>query len=52
MTGLWQVSGRSSVDYAHRIELDETYVRSWSPWLDLRILASTLFVLLKFNDAA
>jgi len=52
MTGLWQVSGRSSVDYPKRVALDETYVRSWSPWLDLTILVSTIFVLFKVNDAA
>jgi exopolysaccharide production protein ExoY len=52
MTGLWQVSGRSSVDYCDRVALDETYVRSWSLWLDLKILFSTVFVLLKFSDAA
>lgn len=52
MTGLWQVSGRTSVGYPERVALDETYVRTWSPWLDLRILFSTIFVLLKFNDAA
>jgi exopolysaccharide production protein ExoY len=52
MTGLWQVSGRTSVDYPKRVALDETYVRSWSPWLDLTILVSTIFVLFKFDDAA
>ncbi len=52
MTGLWQVSGRTSADYARRVALDETYVRSWSLWLDLKITMSTIFVLLKFNDAA
>jgi len=52
MTGLWQVSGRSSVDYPKRVALDDTYVRSWSLWLDLTILVSTIFVLFKVNDAA
>jgi exopolysaccharide production protein ExoY len=52
MTGLWQVSGRSSVDYATRVALDETYVRSWSLWLDLKILFRTIFVILKFGDSA
>lgn len=52
MTGLWQVSGRSSVDYERRIELDQTYIESWSLWLDLKILVRTIFVLMKFDDAA
>jgi exopolysaccharide production protein ExoY len=52
MTGLWQVSGRSSVDYARRVDLDENYVRSWSLWLDLKILFRTVGVLIDVNDAA
>ncbi len=52
MTGLWQVSGRSSTDYPTRVALDETYVRSWSISLDLRILFNTIFVVLKPGDAA
>lgn len=42
MTGLWQVSGRNRVTYRRMHELDIEYVRSWSVWLDLRILAATL----------
>ena len=52
MTGLWQVSGRSSVDYARRVALDERYVCRWSIWLDLKILLDTIFVIVAFNDAA
>jgi lipopolysaccharide/colanic/teichoic acid biosynthesis glycosyltransferase len=42
MTGLWQVSGRNRVDYRRMHELDLEYVRGWSLWLDLKILAATL----------
>jgi len=42
MTGLWQVSGRNRVTYRRMHELDVEYVRNWSLWLDLRILAKTL----------
>jgi lipopolysaccharide/colanic/teichoic acid biosynthesis glycosyltransferase len=42
MTGLWQVSGRNRVDYRRMHELDIEYVRGWSLWLDLKILALTL----------
>lgn len=52
MTGLWQVSGRSSLDYNQRVALDERYVRSWSLWLDLKIMFKTISVLAKFDDAA
>jgi lipopolysaccharide/colanic/teichoic acid biosynthesis glycosyltransferase len=41
LTGLWQVSGRSEVSRRDRVQLDSYYVRNWSPWLDLNILART-----------
>jgi len=41
LTGLWQVSGRSNVNYATRISLDEQYVREWSMYQDLKILLKT-----------
>jgi Undecaprenyl-phosphate galactose phosphotransferase WbaP len=39
MAGLWQVSGRNSVSYEERVQLDVSYIRNWSVWLDLVILA-------------
>jgi lipopolysaccharide/colanic/teichoic acid biosynthesis glycosyltransferase len=42
MTGLWQVSGRSLLRYDDMIGLDIRYTRTWSLWLDLRILARTV----------
>lgn len=41
ITGLWQISGRSDTTYDERVSLDEYYVRNWSIWLDLYILART-----------
>jgi Undecaprenyl-phosphate galactose phosphotransferase WbaP len=41
ITGLWQVSGRNDVGYNTRVELDSYYVRNWSVWMDLYILART-----------
>jgi Undecaprenyl-phosphate galactose phosphotransferase WbaP len=46
LSGLWQVSGRNDVTYAERIALDCYYVRNWSVWLDLVILARTFRVVL------
>jgi Undecaprenyl-phosphate galactose phosphotransferase WbaP len=44
ITGLWQISGRNNTTYSERVELDVFYVRNWSLWLDLYILASTVRV--------
>ena len=45
ITGLWQVSGRSRTSYARRVELDRTYVDTWSLGADLAIIWRTIFVL-------
>lgn len=42
LSGLWQVSGRSHVDYDKRARLDASYVRSWSLTTDLMILLRTI----------
>jgi lipopolysaccharide/colanic/teichoic acid biosynthesis glycosyltransferase len=42
MSGLWQVSGRSNVNYKDRAKLDATYVLSWRLRLDLKILIQTI----------
>jgi Undecaprenyl-phosphate galactose phosphotransferase WbaP len=42
ITGLWQVSGRSDMTFDQRIALDTYYVRNWSVWLDLIVLARTV----------
>ncbi len=41
ITGLWQVSGRSDVDYAERVAMESWYVRNWSLWLDISLLFRT-----------
>lgn len=41
VTGLWQVRGRNSTTFDDRVELDTYYVRNWSLWIDLIILART-----------
>jgi len=42
VTGLWQVSGRSDVDYAERVDLDIQYINNWSLTLDFTILFRTI----------
>lgn len=46
ITGWWQVCGRSDVGYPERVQMDSWYVRNWSVWLDLVILAKTFNVVL------
>ena len=41
LTGLWQVSGRSRVTFDEMVRLDLQYARSWSPWMDIKILLRT-----------
>jgi lipopolysaccharide/colanic/teichoic acid biosynthesis glycosyltransferase len=41
ITGLWQVSGRNNTSYERRIFWDDYYVRNWSIWFDIYLLART-----------
>jgi lipopolysaccharide/colanic/teichoic acid biosynthesis glycosyltransferase len=41
ITGLWQVGGRNRIAFDDMVRLDLLYAKSWSPWLDLKILART-----------
>ncbi len=51
MSGLWQVSGRSDTDYGERVEMDSYFVRNWSVWLDVIILARTIKIVLLSKGA-
>jgi lipopolysaccharide/colanic/teichoic acid biosynthesis glycosyltransferase len=42
MTGLWQVSGRSDLDFDDLVRLDFLYLERWSVGLDLSILLKTI----------
>jgi len=42
LSGLWQVSGRSNVNFSARAKLDATYVETWSLRQDMAILARTV----------
>jgi lipopolysaccharide/colanic/teichoic acid biosynthesis glycosyltransferase len=52
MTGLWQVSGRSELTLEEMIALDIEYARSRSLWLNVKILARTVPVVLIGRGAA
>ncbi|MCA9421325.1 MAG: sugar transferase [Nitrospira sp.] len=51
LTGLWQVSGRSSTSFAKWMELDLHYIDKWSLWLDLKILFKTIPAVMKGSGA-
>jgi exopolysaccharide biosynthesis polyprenyl glycosylphosphotransferase len=42
ITGLWQVSGRSDLDFDDLVRLDFLYLERWSVFLDLSILVKTV----------
>lgn len=46
ITGLAQINGRNAIPWKERYEFDVTYVEDWSLWLDIKILAQTVIVVL------
>lgn len=52
LTCLWQISGRNQVDFDRWMQLDLEYIDSWSPWLDLKILAKTVPAVLSGRGAS
>lgn len=51
ITGLWQVSGRSDIQYEERVRLDMQYIRNWTIWLDLQLLLRTIPTVLRKQGA-
>lgn len=41
ITGIWQVEGRSRVKFDEMVRMDLAYARSWSLWVDIKILLRT-----------
>ena len=52
ITGLWQVSGRSDVDFATRAGMDAWYMKNWSIWNDIVIILKTFKVVLVREGAS
>lgn len=42
ITCLWQISGRSDIDFQRWMELDLEYIDNWSFWLDIQIILKTI----------
>ena len=51
ITGLWQVEGRSRVTFDEMVRMDIRYARSWSLWLDIKILLRTPFAVISGSGA-
>jgi lipopolysaccharide/colanic/teichoic acid biosynthesis glycosyltransferase len=51
ITGLWQISGRSKTTFDEMVRLDLRYARTWSLWLDIKILLQTPVVVLSGEGA-
>jgi exopolysaccharide biosynthesis polyprenyl glycosylphosphotransferase len=42
ITGLWQVSGRSTLPFEDMVRLDIYYIENWSLWMDIKLLLRTI----------
>lgn len=52
LTGMWQVSGRSTItDFEEVVKLDTEYINNWSIGLDLKIMLKTIKAVLKKDGA-
>lgn len=51
ITGVWQVNGRSDVDFHTMTQMDLEYIQGWSLWNDIRILAVTPLAVLSGKGA-
>ena len=52
ITGIWQVSGRSDVDFRTRAQMDVWYMKNWSIWYDIVIIIKTFGVVLSRKGAS
>jgi exopolysaccharide biosynthesis polyprenyl glycosylphosphotransferase len=51
LTGLWQVSGRSELDFDELVRLDFLYLENWSVFLDLTIILKTIPAVIRAEGA-
>jgi lipopolysaccharide/colanic/teichoic acid biosynthesis glycosyltransferase len=51
LTGLWQITGRGSMEFDDRVRLDVAYIEHRCIWLDLQILVRTLVAVIQRRGA-
>jgi len=51
LTCLWQVNGRSRLDFEQWMALDMKYIDGWSIWLDIKIILQTIPAVLRMSGA-
>ena len=51
MTCLWQVNGRSNINFDHWVQMDLEYIDNWSLGLDMKILLKTIPAIMKGSGA-
>lgn len=51
ITGIWQVGGRSRVTFDDMVRMDLQYARTWSLWLDIKLLVRTPLAVLSCDGA-
>ena len=51
LAGLWQVSGRATLNYDEALALDLQYIDNWTFWLDLKLIARTFWVVVTLRGA-
>jgi lipopolysaccharide/colanic/teichoic acid biosynthesis glycosyltransferase len=51
ITCIWQISGRSEIDFSGQVRLDVQYIESQSMWVDVKILLKTIPAVLSGKGA-
>jgi len=51
ITCIWQISGRSEIDFSGQVQLDVDYIESQGFWVDVKILAKTIPAVLSGKGA-
>lgn len=51
LTCIWQISGRSNINFDDWVKLDLRYIDSWSLILDLKIIIQTFFTVVRGHGA-